>query len=343
MTTPTTKSYFIPTKTVTKEVWQKPQVDSVAPHFNGQRFFNPWEREDRNQAALFKWILTRQSQTWPLWCQNQQFSQPPARYSESLNAWKVWFVGHATLLLQIGPYNFLTDPVWGERCSPFKNAGPKRVRAAGIALEDLPPIDAVLLSHNHYDHLDTASLLWLHEHHQMPIVTGLGNGVYLRQYGMNVVELDWWQSYAFAEGVDIHYLPAKHFSGRGVRDRNAALWGGLSVMTPHGHAFFAGDTGYAPHFEEIKQRLGAPRVALLPIGAYEPRALMKQVHMNPMDAVQAHKDLATRNSISMHFNTFQLTDESIDAPAQALTEALRKQGVPSEEFVVMLEGEGRVC
>ena len=138
-------------------------------------------------------------------------------------------------------------------------------------------------------------------------------------------------------------MPAKHFSGRGVRDRNAALWGGLSVVTPHGHAFFAGDTGYAPHFEEIKQRLGAPRVALLPIGAYEPRALMKQVHMNPADAVQAHKDLATRNSISMHFNTFQLTDESIDAPAQALSEALRKQGVPSEEFVVMREGEGRVC
>ena len=103
----TEKSYFIPTKTVTKEVWQKPQLDIVAPHFNGQRFFNPWEREERNQAALFKWILTRQSQTWPRWCQNQQFSLPPARYSESLNAWKVWFVGHATLLLQIGPYNFL--------------------------------------------------------------------------------------------------------------------------------------------------------------------------------------------------------------------------------------------
>jgi hypothetical protein len=162
----TTKSYFIATKTVTNEVWQKPQINIDAAHYNGQRFFNPWEREERNQAALLKWILTRQSQTWPRWCQNETFSVPTERYSQDLNEWKMWFVGHATVLLQIGQYNFLTDPVWAERCSPFKYAGPKRVRGAGIALEDLPPIDAILLSHNHYDHLDTASLLWLHKHHQ---------------------------------------------------------------------------------------------------------------------------------------------------------------------------------
>ncbi|MBK6757450.1 MAG: MBL fold metallo-hydrolase [Moraxellaceae bacterium] len=338
----TTKSYFIATKTVTNEVWQKPQINIDAAHYNGQRFFNPWEREERNQAALLKWILTRQSQTWPRWCQNETFSVPTERYSQDLNEWKMWFVGHATVLLQIGQYNFLTDPVWAERCSPFKYAGPKRVRGAGIALEDLPPIDAILLSHNHYDHLDTASLLWLHKHHQTPIITGLGNGVYLEQYGFKVIELDWWQSYTFAEGVEIHYLPAKHFSGRGVRDRNAALWGSLSVVTPHGHAYFAGDTGYAPHFKEIKQRLGAPRVALLPIGAYEPRELMRQVHMNPWDAVHAHQDLTAQKTISIHFNTFQLTDESIDAPALALKQALLKHGVPEQDFLVMLEGEGMV-
>mgnify|MGYP000922335349 FL=1 len=338
----TTKSYFIATKTVTNEVWQKPQINIDAAHYNGQRFFNPWEREERNQAALLKWILTRQSQTWPRWCQNETFSVPTERYSQDLNEWKMWFVGHATVLLQIGQYNFLTDPVWAERCSPFKYAGPKRVRGAGIALEDLPPIDAILLSHNHYDHLDTASLLWLHKHHQTPIITGLGNGVYLEQYGFKVIELDWWQSYTFAEGVEIHYLPAKHFSGRGVRDRNAALWGSLSVVTPHGHAYFAGDTGYAPHFKEIKQCLGAPRVALLPIGAYEPRELMRQVHMNPWDAVHAHQDLTAQKTISIHFNTFQLTDESIDAPALAIKQALLKRGVPEQDFVVMLEGEGMV-
>lgn len=338
----TLKRYSLPTKTVTRDVLQKPQVESNAPHFNGQRFFNPWEREERNQAALLKWILSRDNRTWPENLPNQSFAAPSARFSNDLSQWKMWFVGHATVLLQIGAYNFLTDPVWAERCSPFKYAGPKRVRAAGIALEDLPPIDAILLSHNHYDHLDTASLLWLHKHHQTPIITGLGNGVYLEQYGFKVIELDWWQSYRFAEGVEIHYLPAKHFSGRGVRDRNAALWGSLSVVTPHGHAYFAGDTGYAPHFKEIKQCLGAPRVALLPIGAYEPRELMRQVHMNPWDAVHAHQDLTAQKTISIHFNTFQLTDESIDAPALAIKQALLKRGVPEQDFVVMLEGEGMV-
>lgn len=337
----TRKSYSLPTKTVTGEVWQKPDLALAAPHFNGRRFFNPWEREERNQAALLRWILTRQNRTWPENLQNQTFAQPPVRYSDDLGHWQCWFVGHATLLLQIGPYNFLTDPVWAERCSPFAAVGPKRVRPAGIALEDLPPIDAVLLSHNHYDHLDSASLLWLHRQHGMPIITGLGNGVYLRQYGMKVIELDWWQSYRFADGVEIHYLPAKHFSGRGVRDRNAALWGSLSVVTDHGHAYFAGDSGYAPHFAEIRQRLGAPRLALLPIGAYEPRPIMKQVHMNPADAVQAHVDLGAALSVGIHFNTFQLTDEAIDAPAQALQTALMRQGIAPERFAVMLEGEGR--
>ena len=334
------KSYSLPTKTVAKEVWQKPQINSGSSHFNGSRFFNPWQRDDRDNAALFKWILTRNNRTWPENQTNQIFTKPPTRLSEDISQWQVWFVGHATLLLQMGAYNFLTDPVWAERCSPFAGLGPKRVRPAGIALEDLPPIDAVLLSHNHYDHLDTASLLWLHQRDQMPIITGLGNGVYLQHYGMKVIELDWWQSHAFAKGIEIHYLPAKHFSGRGVRDRNAALWGSLSVVTNYGHAYFGGDTGYAPHFAEIHSRLGAPRVALLPIGAYEPRAIMKQVHMNPADAVQAHIDLNARLSIGMHFNTFQLTDEPIDAPVLDLQAALAKQGVAAEHFVVLAEGAG---
>lgn len=337
----TLKRYSLPTKTVTRDVLQKPQVESNAPHFNGQRFFNPWEREERNQAALLKWILSRDNRTWPENLPNQSFAAPSARFSDDLSQWKMWFVGHATVLLQIGGYNFLTDPVWAERCSPFKYAGPKRVRAAGIALEDLPPIDAVLLSHNHYDHLDIASLLWLQQHHQPLVITGLGNGAYLRDYGLQVIELDWWQSYAFAQGVDIYYLPAKHFSGRGMRDRNMALWGSLSVKTDYGHAYFAGDTGYAPHFSAINARLGAPRLALLPIGAYEPRELMRQVHMNPADAVQAHRDLQAQLSLGIHFNSFQLTDEPIHAPIRDLTTALLKHHINNDEFVVLLEGEGR--
>ncbi|PTQ90082.1 MBL fold metallo-hydrolase [Agitococcus lubricus] len=334
----TTKTYSLPTKNVTNEVWQKPNLEVDLSYYNGQTFYNPWQREERNNAALFKWILTRENKTWPQQQNQPCLEFPLTQYSEQLSDWKLWFVGHATVLLQIGKYNFLTDPVWAQRCSPFAMVGPKRVRPAGIALEDIPPLTAVLLSHNHYDHLDTATLLWLHQRDQMPIITGLGNGVYLRQYGMKVIELAWWQHYTCADGVDIHYLPAKHFSGRGVRDRNAALWGSLSVNTAFGYAYFAGDTGYAPHFREIYQQLGAPRLALLPIGAYEPRALMKQVHMNPQDAVQAHRDLQAELSVGIHFNTFQLTDEAIDQPVQRLNQLLIENTL--NPFIVLAEGEG---
>lgn len=336
------KHYSLPTRGVSAEVLRKPEPDHApAPdHFNGRRFFNPWVRDSRDYAKLFRWLLTRQRDTWPTAQANTPFERPLPHHSERLLDWKVWFVGHATLLVQIGPWNFLTDPVWAERCSPFAGVGPKRVRAAGVALEDLPPIHAVLLSHNHYDHLDTASLLWLQERDRPVVVTGLGNGAYLRPHGISVIELDWWESYPFAEDVALHYVPARHFSGRGMRDRNAALWGGLSVVTPHGHAYFAGDTGYSPHFTEIRERLGRPRVALLPIGAYEPRELMKEVHMNPADAAQAHADLAAALSLGMHFNTFQLTDEPIDAPVRDLETALGQHGIAPASFRVLREGEG---
>ncbi|HET8731868.1 MAG TPA: MBL fold metallo-hydrolase [Moraxellaceae bacterium] len=336
------RTFELPTRNVISELLQKPSLAEVAqaPHFNGRRFFNPWIKDARDYGKLFNWLLTRERNTWPTGLRNQAFPKPTAHYSDDPANWKVWFVGHATLLLQIGPWNFLTDPVWSERCSPFANMGPKRARPAGIALEDLPTIHAVLLSHNHYDHLDLASLLWLHERDHCRVVTGIGNRVYLSRYGLDVTELDWWESCRINEDVHLHYVPARHFSGRGMRDRNAALWGGLSVMTPAGHAYFAGDTGYAPHFREIRERLGAPRVALLPIGAYEPRELMREVHMNPLDAVMAHQDLQSVLSIGMHFNTFQLTDESIDAPVRDLGTALARQQVDPSSFITLAEGSG---
>ena len=338
------KTFVLPTRTVTRELLQKPvfESDPGADHYNGRRFFNPWIRDSRDFGKLFNWLMTRERDTWPKQLANESCAKPEAHFSDDIADWKVWFVGHATLLNQFGPWNVLTDPVWAERCSPFATMGPKRVRPAGIALEDLPPIHAVLLSHNHYDHLDTASLLWLQERFQPAIITGLGNGTYLRPYGLSVVELDWWQSFPFSEDVVLHYVPARHFSGRGMRDRNAALWGGLSIVTPHGHALFAGDTGYSPHFTEIRERLGRPRVALLPIGAYEPRELMKEVHMNPADAAQAHVDLSPGLSLGMHFNTFQLTDEPIHAPVRDLNRAMMPLGIAPDAFPVLREGEGLV-
>ncbi len=318
----------------------------LTDHSNADGFFNinPASRSDdtHRSTAMYEWLLFRKPARWPL---VEPFfnptDKPQTRPDASLDDWKVWFVGHATVLIQIGRYNFLTDPVWAERASPLRNFGPKRVRAAGIALTDLPRIDAVLLSHNHYDHLDLASLEWLHQRDHMPIYTGLANRCYFPEY-MQVIEMDWWQKIPFAvdEHIEIAYTPAQHFSGRGLKDRNKALWGGLSVLTPNGHCFFAGDTGYSPHFKQIQQQFGAPRLALLPIGAYEPRKIMRSVHMNPADAVQAHLDLQAKQSLSIHYRTFQLTDEAMNQPLIELATALTHAQVTDGSFFNLLEGYG---
>lgn len=316
-------------------------------HSTRHGFFNPALKTSNNDlhrsAAMYEWLLFRKPAQWPatessLFCPDK----PQARPQAHLDDWQVWFVGHATVLLQIGSYNFLTDPVWAERASPLAHLGPKRVRPAGIALDDLPPIDAVLLSHNHYDHLDLASLKWLHQRDHMPIYTGLANACYLPN-DMQVIELDWWQQVDFIPDarLKIVYTPAQHFSGRGLKDRNKALWGGLSILTPDDHCFFAGDTGYSPHFQQIREYLGAPRLSLLPIGAYEPRKIMRTMHMNPADAVQAHLDLCSKHSLSIHYRTFQLTDEAINQPLLELASAMTQAQLIDGSFFNLLEGYGR--
>lgn len=312
----------------------------VSDHCDGQKFFNHHHPE-RALTQVFTWLRTRKPARWPGWVDNPAFPPPPARHSTLLRDWRATFVNHATVLLQIGPYNLLTDPVWSERVSPFRNLGPRRVRAAGVALQDLPRIDVVLLSHNHYDHLDLATLKYLERRDHPHVVTGLGNAALLHANGIGrVTELDWWGSVQHEE-LTLHFTPAQHFSGRGVRDRDMTLWGGLWVETPAGACFFAGDTGYGPHFSEIRARLGAPRLALLPIGAYEPYWFMGPVHMNPDDAVRAHRDLGADASLAIHFNTFQLTDEPIGQPVLDLGAALAAQGVDPATFLVLQEGEGR--
>lgn len=309
-------------------------------HYNGRHFHN-LERNARNLGDVFTWLRTRKPSKWPAWEENPGFPLPAARHSTQVRDWKVTFINHATVLLQLGPYNLLTDPVWSERVSPFKNLGPRRVRAAGVALKDLPPIDVVLLSHNHYDHLDLATLKFLEQRDHPQVVTGLGVASILHANGIRqVTELDWWQ-HVMHKDLKIHFTPAQHFSGRGVRDRDLTLWGSLYVETEAGAAYFAGDTGYGGHFRAIRERLGAPRMALLPIGAYEPRWFMGPVHMNPEDAVLAHRDLEASESLAIHFNTFQLTDEQIGQPVLDLAVALQKHGVDAADFLVLKEGEGR--
>jgi L-ascorbate metabolism protein UlaG (beta-lactamase superfamily) len=279
-------------------------------------------------------LLTRRAR-WPSYVPVVP-RQPPARDTGSA---VVTFIGHATFLIQTAAGNILTDPVYSEHAGPGNRLGPRRVRAPALALDALPPISMVLLSHNHYDHCDLPTLGLLAKRFDPLLVTPLGNGRLVRAAGMRrVEELDWWQS-AQESNVPVTLTPAHHFSARGPFDRNRALWGGFMLTVADARIYFAGDTAYAPFFHDIRQRLGPIDVALLPIGAYEPRWFMQSVHMNPAEAVQAHLDLGATESIAMHFGTFQMTAEGIDEPVRALEEARRAKNVPASAFRILGFGE----
>lgn len=334
------------TESSISHLWVQPKFEYLhSEHFDGECFFNTVNSlEKASKVDLYKWLITRKSYTWDVDIQkeyedakHQTQNIPDVRPHADLNDWNMWFVGHATVLIQIGPYNFLTDPVWSDYVSPKQGIGPRRVCPPGIRLEDLPHIDGILLSHNHYDHMDIATLKWLHEKFGMMIYTGLGNSFYLPDE-FHVTELDWWESISLND-LKITYTPAQHGSGRGFRDQNRALWGGFSISNGSEHCYFAGDTGYAGHFKEIKKRLGIPRVALLPIGAYEPREVLRFMHMNPEDAFQAHQDLHAKCSLAIHYRTFQLTDESREQPEEDLHKAMRHSSILVNPFYCIREGK----
>ena len=267
--------------------------------------------------------------------------EQPARQPPALDgaAATITFIGHATFLIQTQAGNLLTDPMYSQRAGPLNLFGPRRVRQPAVRFDDLPPISTVLLSHNHYDHCDLRTLRMIAERFDPIVVTPLGNGPLVRSAGLRrVEELDWWQD-ATSCALPITLTPARHFSARTPFDRNRALWGGFMLVASHVRIFFAGDTAYAGFFHDIRRRLGPIDLALLPIGAYEPRWFMQAVHMNPAEAVQAHLDLDVAESIGMHFGTFQLTTEGIDEPLRALDDARRASSVPPSWFRTLAFGE----
>jgi L-ascorbate metabolism protein UlaG (beta-lactamase superfamily) len=251
----------------------------------------------------------------------------------------VTFIGHATFLIQTAAGNILTDPMYSRRAGPLNLIGPRRVRPPAVPFDDLPPIAVVLLSHNHYDHCDLRTLGMLAERFDPVVVTPLGNGALVRSAGIRrVEELDWWQEAKTSE-LPIVLTPARHFSARTPWDRNRALWGGFMLAPEGARIFFAGDTAYATFFRDVRRRLGPIDLALLPIGAYEPRWFMQSVHMNPEEAVQAHQDLEASESVGMHFGTFQMTIEGIDEPLRALDDACRAKNIPRSQFHTLGFGE----
>ncbi|HTT10282.1 MAG TPA: MBL fold metallo-hydrolase [Burkholderiaceae bacterium] len=265
------------------------------------------------------------------------------------NHFAVTWIGHATALVQIGTVRVLTDPQFSERASPVQWAGPKRHQPPGVALADLPHVDVVLISHNHYDHLDEGSVRALNaQQGGAPLfVVPLGLERWFQDIGItNVRALDWWDHLEVA-GATVTVTPVQHWSRRTLSDTNQSLWGGFVIQAVSDgvmrRVFFAGDTGYsAQHFRAIGARLGPFDLALLPIGAYEPRWFMQPQHVDPEEAVQIHRDIRARLSIGVHWGTFQLTDEPLDAPVDALAAARAKFGLRDDEFIVLRHGETRV-
>jgi len=286
-------------------------------------------------------MLREPRSQWPHSVENKGVSQ--LKLTRGVDDIAVTFVNHATFLIQIEDIAILTDPIWSERASMFRWAGPRRVRNPGVGFDDLPKIDLILLSHNHYDHLDLATLKRLQKSFSPIILVAAGDRRLVGALGFkDVRELDWWDETPICDKLKITFVPAQHSSARGLLDRQRSLWGGYMIESRGRLIYFSGDSGYARHFSDIKTRLGPPDIAMLGIGAYEPRWFMKPLHMNPAEAVRAHRDLDAKHSIGMHFGTFQLTPEAIHQPQIDLKSALVQGGISAREFVTLHEGETRI-
>jgi L-ascorbate metabolism protein UlaG (beta-lactamase superfamily) len=305
-------------------------------HFDGKRFINPKGIKAKGLPDVFKWMRERRQGKWTERKDLKPGPKPLPRYD---NGVRITFVNHSTFLIQVDGINILTDPVWSTRVSPFSFAGPKRMRPPGIAFNDLPKIDLVLLSHNHYDHLDIATLRHIHDKYNPQFIVPLGVSAYLRRNKIELIrELDWWQTQVAGTNFTIECVPAQHFSGRGTLDRDQTLWCGYCIHGRHGNIYFAGDSGYNPDtFKEIGQRT-KPTLSIIPIGAFKPEWFMSPIHCSPDEAVMIHKDLHSPVSIASHFGTFPLADDGCDDPVEALASALRREGIPAGQFITLKEG-----
>lgn len=303
--------------------------------------------DDRGLRDMLRWRLQRWRNPVPPDPPASAFERgdpDPAHPAAPPGELRATWVGHATFLLQFGGLNVLTDPVWSERASPLRWAGPTRLVPAALPFERLPPIDVVLLSHDHYDHLDDATVGALHERwgDRITWVTPLRYARWLGRRGIRrVAELDWWQSASFRDGFRITAAPARHWTRRGPWDAMRRHWASFALAAPDGtRVYFAGDSGYAPFFCEVGERCGPFTAVLMPIGAYEPRWFMHAAHMNPEEAVQAWVDLGeTGVFIPMHWGTFRLTDEGALEPPRRLRAAWSRRALPAAQLRVLRHGE----
>jgi L-ascorbate metabolism protein UlaG (beta-lactamase superfamily) len=315
----------------------------ISDHFDGLHFFDPDGSPPKSLGEVLRWQFGggRERATWPDWLPSPHSDTPPPRVDG--DKVRLSFVGHASWLIQTAGLNILVDPVWSMRASPFSWAGPRRHNDPGIAFDALPKIDIVLVSHGHYDHLDLATLSKLAAKFSPRVITPLGNDITMRDadVAIKAEAFDWKDRVELGNGVAVTLVPTRHWSARGLFDRNKALWASFVLETRAGKLYIVCDSGYGDgsHFRRVAEVHGPLRLAILPIGAYEPRWFMRDQHMNPSDAVKALADCGAQSALAHHHGTFQLTDEAIDGPVIALGEALDGAKIPRERFAALKPGQ----
>jgi L-ascorbate metabolism protein UlaG (beta-lactamase superfamily) len=321
-----------------------PLPDPDKPHHTKEGFTNIYSYDEPDFFDFLKW---RWQRLWKKTPKPEDYhfpidnNDPPFLRFNRERTTLTW-IGHATVFLQLGGKNILTDPHFSERASPVQWAGPRRVVPPGLAIKDLPPIDIVVISHDHYDALDKGSIVRLFNREGGKMTTfyvPLGLKIWFEDLGINnVVELDWWDNYDHG-GLQITPVPVHHWSQRSLISKNKTLWAGWVIASSSFRFFFCGDTGYTPIFHEIGSRLGPFDLSAIPIGAYEPRWFMRYHHISPEEALQIHLDICSRKSVAIHWGTFILTDEPLDEPPKRLKRALKEKQFPREAFLVLMHGQ----
>ncbi len=316
--------------------YQGPRSD----HFDGERFFHPGlPSSDKSLLQLLRWRMLGRRAAWPKTLPARARLRPV----DHVDGLQIHAIGHASLLLQVNGSNILIDPVWAERASPFRRLGPLRRNPPAIDFDDLPPIHSVLVTHNHYDHLDVPAIKRLWEVHRPLILSPLGNDHFIRTAApqVEVKTGDWWDSFSLSHSIRATIVPAYHWSARRMGDRRMALWGGFVLETPSGLIYCAGDTAYRDGkiFHEVRERLGRPAVAILPIGAYAPRWFMQTQHVDPEEAVQIAVDCGARQLLGIHWGTFPLTDEPFQEPQERLSAAAHAASFANAGSVALYAGD----